>query len=81
MSVLSYLTMSADSLQKNKDPTLNAGAVPEPAFFAHDQFIFFGDSITQIDGDPTLGFSCIQALQHGRLSQWYRSQNDIDQYP
>ncbi|KAJ4288371.1 hypothetical protein N0V90_011605 [Kalmusia sp. IMI 367209] len=30
----------------------------------YDQFILFGDSITQIDGNPELGFSCYQALQH-----------------
>lgn len=35
-----------------------------PPFF-HDQFLFFGDSITQSDGDPALGFSCYQSLQHG----------------
>lgn len=31
----------------------------------YDQFILFGDSITQDDGDPNLGFSCYQALQNG----------------
>lgn len=31
----------------------------------YDQFILFGDSITQGDGNPELSFSCYQALQHG----------------
>ncbi|KAF3041729.1 hypothetical protein E8E12_007727 [Didymella heteroderae] len=51
-------------LQKNKDPTLNETDLPDPPAFLHDQFLFFGDSITQSDGDPALGFSCYQALQH-----------------
>ncbi|KZM20268.1 uncharacterized protein EKO05_0003630 [Ascochyta rabiei] len=55
---------SQDALQKNKDPTLNENNLPEPPPFVHDQFILFGDSITQSDGDPMLGFSCCQALQH-----------------
>jgi hypothetical protein len=67
--MLSDLAMSAhhsqDGLQKSKDSTLNVGSLPEPTFFAYDQFILFGDSITQSDGDPALNFSCIQALQHG----------------
>lgn len=54
------------NLQKNKDPTLNEGDLPEPLTFIHDQFFLFGDSITQSDGDPTLSFSCYQALQHGK---------------
>lgn len=31
----------------------------------YDQFVFFGDSITQIDGNPEIGFSCRSALQYG----------------
>ncbi|KAF1841516.1 SGNH hydrolase, partial [Cucurbitaria berberidis CBS 394.84] len=30
----------------------------------YDQFILFGDSITQGDGNPALGYSCFEALQH-----------------
>lgn len=30
---------SRDSLQKNKDPTLNEGSLPDPPTFLHDQFI------------------------------------------
>ncbi|KAF2442947.1 SGNH hydrolase [Karstenula rhodostoma CBS 690.94] len=30
----------------------------------YPQFIFFGDSITQFDGNPSLGFSCIGALRY-----------------
>lgn len=56
-------------LQKNKDPTLNENDLPEVPPFVHDQFLFFGDSITQSDGDPMLGFSCYQALQHGAITQ------------
>ena len=56
-------------LQKNKDPTLNETDLPDPPAFLHDQFLFFGDSITQSDGDPALGFSCYQALQHGTVMQ------------
>jgi hypothetical protein len=52
-------------IQKNKDPTLNEPDPSEPPPFLHDQFLFFGDSITQSDGDPALGFSCYQSLQHG----------------
>lgn len=55
-------------LQKNKDPTLNENDLPEVPPFIHDQFLLFGDSITQSDGDPTLGFSCYQALQHGAIA-------------
>lgn len=54
-------------LQENKDPTLNEGDLPEPPLFLHAQFIFFGDSITQSDGDPALGFSSYQTLQHGTM--------------
>lgn len=58
-------------IQKNKDPTLNETNLSEPPPFLHDQFLFFGDSITQSDGDPALGFSCYQALQHGmRIQAW-----------
>jgi hypothetical protein len=54
-----------DTLQKNNDPTLQEGSLPTPPTVVYDQFILFGDSITQIDGDPALGFSCYQAFQHG----------------
>ncbi|OAG01528.1 SGNH hydrolase [Paraphaeosphaeria sporulosa] len=30
----------------------------------YPQFIFFGDSITQIDGNPSLGFSCVGSLRY-----------------
>lgn len=49
-------------LQKNKDPVLDENNLPEAPPFVHDQFLFFGDSITESDGDPSLGFSCYQAL-------------------
>lgn len=55
-----------DTLLKNSDPTLQEGGVPDPPAVVHDQFMLFGDSITQIDGDPALGFSCYQTLQHGK---------------
>ncbi|KAF2623019.1 SGNH hydrolase [Macroventuria anomochaeta] len=53
-----------DNLQKNKNSILNEGNLLGSLPFVHDQFLLFGDSITQSDGDPTLGFSCYQALQH-----------------
>lgn len=32
----------------------------------YDQFVLFGDSITQGDGNPVLNFSCSQSLQYGK---------------
>lgn len=62
-----------DNLPKDKDPTSNEGRLIEPRPFVHDQFLFFGDSITQSDGDPTVGFSCYQALQHGTSTRVFKT--------
>jgi hypothetical protein len=56
-------------LQKNKDPTLNEPNLPKLPPFFQDQSLLFGDSITQSDGDPALGFSCYQVLQNGMRTQ------------
>ncbi|KAF2464659.1 uncharacterized protein BDR25DRAFT_329151 [Lindgomyces ingoldianus] len=49
-------------------PTLQASSqYPRTLKLLYPQFILFGDSITQIDGNPELDFSCIQALQHGSI--------------
>lgn len=54
-----------DTVKDKREPILNSDEIPQSSFLVHDQFLLFGDSITQSDGDPSLGFSCYQALQHG----------------
>jgi hypothetical protein len=43
-------------------------ATPNTKRAVYGQFIFFGDSITQADGNPELSFSCIDAVRYGSSS-------------
>ncbi len=53
-----------ENRHKNKDHALGEHNLADTGALVHDVFLLFGDSITQIDGDPALGCSCYQALQH-----------------
>jgi hypothetical protein len=61
-----YLEMTKKTPQSlsRATPNVNVPAVPVKRA-VYDQFIFFGDSITQGDGNPELGFSCIDAVRYG----------------
>lgn len=63
-------TMTADTPQTLPNATSNMKIeITANDKIVYDQFIFFGDSITQNDGNPELGFSWRGALGFGgRLS-------------
>ncbi|KAF2013957.1 SGNH hydrolase [Aaosphaeria arxii CBS 175.79] len=56
--------MSVKTPQALRDATTESKQAGENGRVVYEQFILFGDSITEGDGNPELGFSCYQALQH-----------------
>src|SRR5690242_17177642 len=70
----------SESSQQEEDLAVKIAEFPDSALFVYDQFLLFGDSITQSDGDPSLGFSSYQSLQHGKSPLQYvkRQANLVD---
>ncbi|KAF9734474.1 hypothetical protein PMIN06_002410 [Paraphaeosphaeria minitans] len=56
ISTTTHQTSSVTLEQPTNDTTTQRAIYP--------QFIFFGDSITQFDGNPSTGFSCIGSLRY-----------------